>query len=97
MVLRVAEVERLDAARVLIPRRQGLRCGRDMLYLRLAQSCVSFVHVAHDDRDVLEPMVEAARILRDGPPFVEKMLRESDVLLAELKIHTPQLRAAQAE
>ena len=59
--------------------------------------CVSCVHVGHDDGDVLEPMVETAGILRNGPALVREMLRQRDAFVTQLKFRDPQLRATQSE
>src|SRR6266496_1050536 len=85
MVLRVTKIERLDSAGVLVPVWQRLRRGRDVLYLVLEQSRVSFVHVAHDNRDVLKPAVETSRVLWDGSAFLSKVIRQRDVFTAKFE------------
>src|ERR1700752_2788024 len=60
VLVRIAEVKSLDAAGVLVPVRQKLWTSRSMFDLVLTQQRVSFVHVAGDDRDMLEPAIVAA-------------------------------------
>jgi len=60
MLVRIAEVERLDAAGVLVPVGQTLWSGRSVFDFVLSQQCVSFVHVAGNDCNVLEPAIVAA-------------------------------------
>ena len=64
VAVRVLEVEGADAAGVRVPVRQPLRRGRGVLDPVLAEPRIGPVHVAHDDRHVLEPAVVAARVGR---------------------------------
>src|SRR6266404_6810138 len=57
MVFRVAKVKCLDACRAFIPHGERLRRSRYMLHFVLAQLLIRSVHVAHDDGDMLKPMV----------------------------------------
>ena len=68
-----------------------------MLHLLPAQLLVSRVHVAHDDGDMLKPMVRAARVRRNAPALVREMLRERDAFVAEFQFRRAQLRVVKAE
>src|SRR3954447_11080426 len=57
MPVRIAKIERADAARVEVPDRQKLRPRRRMLHLVLPEPLVTAIHVADNDRDVLKPVV----------------------------------------
>src|SRR5262249_17728303 len=54
MPVRIFEIERLDSRSVLVPIGKALLPGRCMLDLVLAQPGIGFIHVADDDRNVLE-------------------------------------------
>src|ERR1051325_1110928 len=60
VLIRIAKVESLDAAGVLVPVRQTLWTGRSVFDLVLAQQCVSLIHVAGDDGNVLKPAIVTA-------------------------------------
>jgi len=64
----IAEVERLDPARLGIPVRQPLRPGGDLLDLVATEPEVGLLQVAGDDRDVLEPDVVAPGVGRAARP-----------------------------
>src|SRR6185437_2932282 len=55
VLVRIAEVKRFDAPRILVPVRQTLWTSRSVLDFVLTQQCVRLVHVARDDRNVLKP------------------------------------------
>src|ERR1041385_2366940 len=46
VLVRIAEVKRFDAARILVPVGQTLWTSRSMFYFVLTQQCVRLVHVA---------------------------------------------------
>src|SRR5437762_1668787 len=83
MAVRVLEVEGADAAGLGVPVGQALRLGRDVLGAMLSQAPVRPVDVAHDDRDVLERAVVAARVRRDRPATRRQVFRQLDRLLAQ--------------
>src|SRR5689334_17748121 len=81
VLVRIAKVESLDAARILVPIRRPLWTSRSMFDFVLAQQSVSFVHVAGDDGDVLKPMIVAARIDRNRAAFWCQVLGQLDELV----------------
>ncbi len=93
----VAEVERLDAAGIRIPVRQRLRFGRRVTHLVVAQPPIRSVHVAHDDRDVLEPEVVAVRIDRNRPSVRHDEVHQFDDFVAQLQPRDPYPHAEDAE
>src|SRR5215475_10639661 len=64
VAVRILKVESLDAGCRLVPIRNPLRAGGGVLYFVSAQLLVGFVHIAHDDSDMLEPLIVAARVRR---------------------------------
>src|SRR5215510_9999450 len=60
VLIGIAKVKRLDAARVFVPVRQALWTSRSVFDFILSQQCISFVHVTGDDRDMLKPAIVAA-------------------------------------
>lgn len=62
MSVRIAEIERLDPRRLLVPRGQCLRTLGDQFDAALDQPSISRGHVAHDDRHMAEPVVVAAAV-----------------------------------
>ena len=58
---------------------------------------VGLVHVAHDDRDMLEPMVVAAAVDRDRPPFGRQEIDELDVLLPKAQPNNSGAHSEHAE
>ena len=66
MPIGIMEVERADAAGIAVPVGQALRRRRHPLHAVRLQHRVGAVHVAHDDRDVLEPAIVAAGAGRGG-------------------------------
>ena len=70
----------------------GRRCGagRRVLDAVLAQPRVGRVHVADDDRDVLEPAVVAARVGRHRPAARRQVLGQLELLVAEPQPDDPQ-------
>src|SRR5512146_1160036 len=89
VAIRILEVERLDAARTGIPIGQPLWSGGRVLHPVRTQPRVCLVHVAHDDRDVLEPAVLTPRIHGNWTPARREVLRELDLLVAELHANDP--------
>jgi hypothetical protein len=53
----------------------------------LAQPLVGAIHVAHDDRNVLEPVVLTARVRRCRPSSRRQVLRQLDRLIPEPHAH----------
>src|SRR5882724_12686003 len=96
MAVGVFKVERLDAGRVFIPIRQALRAGGGVAYMVPAQLGVGLIHVAYDDRKMLEPSVVAVRIQRDGAPFRGQELPEFNVLFSQLQSRDPCAHAEDA-
>ncbi len=92
----IAEIERRDSARVLVPRGQGLRAGRGVRDAVRAQRRVRAVHVAHDDRDVLEPAVVAARVRRDRAALGREELPQLEGLGPEREPRDAHARAEYA-
>src|SRR5208282_279423 len=83
MFVRVLEIERRNARRVLIPVGKSLWTGRSIFHFVLSQAGIRFVHVTDDDRDVLKPTVVTARIHWDRPAFRRQIFREFDEFVAE--------------
>ncbi len=83
MAIGIAEVKRLDASSRLVPFRQSLRSGGGVLHSVLAQPPVRPIHVAHDDRNVLEPPIIAAGINRDRPALWRQVVGQLDELVAQ--------------
>ena len=83
MLVRILEIERLDARGVFVPIRQSLRPGRSVLDAIFTQHLIRPVHVADDDGDVLKPKIVAARIGRDRAAARSKKLNEFDRLIAQ--------------
>src|SRR5207244_3496565 len=64
MVVRIPEIEGADPAGVGVPVREALRRWRHPPHAVRLEHGVGAVHVAYDDRHVLEPAVVAARVRR---------------------------------
>src|SRR5262245_23728777 len=62
--IRIAEIECVDATRVLVPVRQPLRSRRSVLDLVFPQPFIGSIHIAGDNSDVLEPAVVRSGIWR---------------------------------
>ena len=60
MSIWISKIEGFNAAGVRVPVRQALRPGGRVLHLVRSQHGVRLVHVAHDDRDMLEPPILTA-------------------------------------
>ena len=90
VTVRILEIEGPDAGGVLIPVRQALRSRGRVLHFVLAQPSVCLIHVADDDRYVLEGTIVAVSILRcDGPALGRK-------ILSQLNVFVPQAHADDA-
>src|SRR5262249_20751834 len=83
VTLGILEVKGADPARVRIPVRQPPRRPRSVFHAMLAQPGVSAIHVAHDDRDVLEPAIVASRVRRDRSTSWRQILRQLDLFVPE--------------
>src|SRR5580765_41021 len=83
MAIRILEVERRDARRVLVPVRKALWSRRSVFYLVLTQPGISLIHVANNDRDVLKPPIITARINWDRAPLRGEILGEFDKFVVE--------------
>ena len=83
VTVRVLEVERLDPARRGIPVWKALRLGRGVLDVVFTQARVCLAHVGHDDGDVLEPAIVAARVDGNRSPARREVLGELNFLAAE--------------
>ena len=62
----VAKIDGPDAAGIRVPRRQKLRPGRDRRSAGAQHGRIRLVDVGHNDRQVLEPAIVAARIHGNG-------------------------------
>src|ERR1700757_4763618 len=62
MIVRIMEIEGLNAACMLVPRRQGLRTARDMANAILPKPRVCLIHVTDYDGHMLKPEIIASRI-----------------------------------
>ena len=60
-----------------------------MFHLVLPQPAVSLVHVAYDDRHVLEPAIVTARVGRNRPAFRCQVFGQLDELVAESHPYDP--------
>src|SRR4051794_16589279 len=89
--VRVAEIECLDTAGVLVPVGKALRTGRRVLYFVLAKPSVCAVHIADNQRHVLEPAVVAAGIGRHGSALRGKILGQIEKLVAEAQTSLPEM------
>ena len=67
-----------------------------MSHLMAAQLSICLVHVAHDDGDMLEPEVVAARVYGHGPPLWREVFRQVNKLIAQLHAHDAHPRAEDA-
>src|ERR1051326_4277318 len=83
MCIWILEVERRDARCVLVPIWKALWPRRSVLYLVLAQPGIGLIHVADNDRDVLNPPIIPARINWDRAAFRSEILGEFDKFVAE--------------
>src|SRR6266478_1143151 len=93
----VSKVERLDASRIGIPIRQTLRaCGR-MLDFGAAQPGIRSLHIAHDDRDVLERVIVSAHVRGNWSSPRCQELHELQMLFSKSQPHQPQAQAEKAE
>src|ERR1700739_614178 len=93
----VAEVERLDAARIGIRVRQTLRCRGGMLPPEAPQARVRRPHVAHDDRNVLEGAIVAVQVGWNPPAARREKFHELDALIPQPQPRDPQTHAEQPE
>src|ERR671924_1133131 len=82
VAVRILEVESLDASRCFVPIWNPLRAGGGMLYFMSAQLLVGLIHVAHDDSDVLEPLIVAARVHGNRPAFGREIFGQFDDFIA---------------
>src|SRR6516164_3926562 len=93
----IFEIKSFDAAGVLVPIRQPLRTGRGMFHIVFPQNRIGAVHVADDDREVLEPQVVAAGIDGNRAAARSEKLYEFDRLAAEAHAHNPGARTEHAK
>src|SRR5574340_1551792 len=85
MPVRIAELDGLDTGGCRIRSRNRLRARGDLPHMVLAQLHPSRFHVAHDDRDMLEPEIVAVGGHRNGPYIRRRQkLRQPQLLFAEL-------------
>src|SRR5438105_14080455 len=89
MVVRVFEIECANPGCAFIPVRQTLRRRRGVPHIVLPEPAVGAIHVADDNRNMLEPPVIAARVCRNWPSLWSKELGQFDLLLAEPKYSSP--------
>jgi hypothetical protein len=87
MAVGVAEVERADAAGVRVPVGEALGLRRHVGDALVTEPLVRAVHVANDDRHVLEPAVVAARVDGRRPPPRGDVFRQLEGLAPELQPH----------
>ena len=87
--VRVLKIERLDTRCAYVPIRQPLRtCGHELDFKR-TQFFEGTIHVAHDDRDVLEPQVVASGVLRNRLPSRCEIFSQLQELITQLHPHDP--------
>src|SRR5215471_12055747 len=75
VAVRIAEVERPDAASSRVRERDGLRRGRDGLDSMIAKPPIRGVHVSDHDGHVLESLVVALRALKDRPASLGEFVK----------------------
>jgi len=90
------KVEGLDPSSVRVPSRQRLRTGGHELDLVLLPHREGLVHVGHDDRNVLERAVVAARAHGARPAAWHQVLAELDLLVAQSEPRLPDAGAGDA-
>ena len=90
----IAEVEGADPAGVRVPVGQPLRAGRRVLDAVLAAArAYAFVHVADDDRDVLEDAIVGPHVGRHRPALRRQELGQLDRLRRPGAAGRPGMRA----
>src|SRR5436309_6830843 len=87
VTVRILEIESPDAGRVLIPVREALRPRGRVLHFVLAQPSVCLIHVADDDRYVLEGTIVAVSVHRDGPALGGKIFSQLNVFVPQAHAH----------
>src|SRR5215475_2033113 len=83
VAVRILEIESLNAGCGLVPIGNPLRAGGGVLYFVGAQLLVGLVHIAHDDSDMLEPLIVAARVRGDRSASRREIFAELDQLIAQ--------------
>src|SRR5829696_4812671 len=96
MPVRIAEIESANSTGVPVPIGQPLRTWRSVLHFVLAQPLISLVHIADNQRYMLEPAIVAARVDGRGTPFWRQVLRQLDELVAQAQARAAQLQSEDA-
>src|SRR5262249_20032626 len=89
VLVRIFEVEGFDSSRILVPLGQRLRTIGCVFYLVLSEPLICFVHVRHNERNVLKPTIVAPRIDRDRPALWRQIFSQFDRLISELHANDP--------
>src|SRR6266404_1815115 len=84
VTIRVTEVEGKDASGTFVPVGNSLRTGRGKLDVVLAQTLVGLVHITNDDRDMLKPMIVAARVDGNRAALGSQILNQLNMFVAQL-------------
>src|SRR4051794_570584 len=95
MAVWIAKVKCANSPGAWIPCGQGLGLGRDLANLGFSQVGVSAVDIAHHDREVLEPTILAARVLRIRAAFGSNVPNQLDLLFAKAESRDPRIRSEQ--
>src|SRR5262249_48438955 len=88
--IRVLEVEGTNPAGLWVPIRQPLWARRNVDDAGALQPRIRTVHVADDDRDMLEPAVLAARVGGNRPSAGREEFQELNALVAQPHLHDAQ-------
>src|SRR5215510_6039342 len=87
VAVRILEVKSLDAGRGLVPVGNPLPASGGLPYVVRAELLVGLIHVAHDNRNVLEPLIVAARVSGYRSAFGRKVFGEFDGFVAQPHAH----------
>src|SRR4029078_3632051 len=85
VAIRVAEIERADSSRILVPVRKALWPGRCVLDLMFPEAFVRPRDVAHNDGDVLEHPIVRTKIVGHRPPLRRQVFGQFDLFSPEAK------------
>ncbi len=83
MAIGIFEIESTNSGGGFIACGDCLRSGRSVTHFVSAQSLIGFVHITHDNRDVLEGVIVAAPIGGNRSSLGRKILRQLDRLFSE--------------